>query len=217
MAGANPRVLRGSGLSTFVMDHLKAQRTNELDNVHKKLDKVFPKAYTPHYDLDLAKYWKDALERAEEDAKPESPTNSKKRIIARERLNDLKLIKKKIEELGEKYRSSCIGEQFTSLPIETRQDRLRAMSKLFASTPEQLETFTPGSHDLELIKASCAYVHEFQRTRGYPSQLPYSVAMKHLCYMKAVATGSSKTLCAWIEPALHTHKAWVSGSGKLYG
>lgn len=213
-----PHVTRGRGLHRFVMDDLNEQRQNEIDSAYKKLDKVFTlakKAAVSPKDPDLARCWEMTLENTKGQVEnAESP--SKDRIIARERLNDLKLIKSEIEKLCTTYRTK-VNSAFSKLPIEVRQDILRGLSKEFASIPSagKLQTFTPGSHDLELIKASCAYVSEYERRHGGLSQIPYSVAMKHLCYMKATATGSSKTVCAWMEPALHTHKAWVPGNGKV--
>ena len=196
------------------MDRLKEQRQDEIDRVRKKLDKVFPPDWVAPKDTDLSKYWEDAWNNAEKDAKLEGDENDRKRANAQARLEDLKAIKKHIEDVSQAY-AGKVGANFTRRPIEERQDVLRGLSKLFASSPTNLETFTPDSVDLKLIKASGAYVGEWKRRSGHLSQFPYSVAMKHLCYMKATATGVSKTVGAHMEPALHTHKAWIPGSGKV--
>lgn len=86
---------------------------------------------------------------------------------------------------------------FTGLPIEDRQDRLRTVSKAFASGPplEELPTIV----DNELLarcRASYAYKYDAEQQENHAvwSRFPFNVAMRELCDIKARASGIHKVV-----------------------
>jgi RNA-dependent RNA polymerase len=76
------------------------------------------------------------------------------------------------------------GAAFTSLPIEKRQDILRALSKQFASSPNPQLTHMPKDL-LNRVKASYAYFYEYQQNAKTDFRFAFDVAFRELCAMKA--------------------------------
>ena len=90
-----------------------------------------------------------------------------------------------------------VSESFTDQPIEARQDILRKNSREFASFPV-VESLFMSSDDIALIRASCAYVYDYEKKKYGPppsfTRFPWDVAMRELCTIKAKATGRHKTV-----------------------
>lgn len=76
------------------------------------------------------------------------------------------------------------GAAFTLLPIEKRQDILRALSKQFASSPNPQLTHMPKDL-LNRVKASYAYYYDYQKNPKTDFRFAFDVAFRELCAMKA--------------------------------
>lgn len=119
-----------------------------------------------------------------------------------DRLKDLNAIKTHVQGVYQKHRSQVTsvhgrkkGAAFTDLPIEIRQDELRALSKEFAAKPSPLAAVTEA--EAAMIKASYAYLYDVeQRARAGTkwTRFPWDMAIRELCAIKARAGGSWKAL-----------------------
>ncbi|EAU84823.2 RNA-directed RNA polymerase [Coprinopsis cinerea okayama7 len=90
------------------------------------------------------------------------------------------------------------GAGFTELPIERRQDIIRALSKRFAAKPDPAKMHTVESH-LSAFKASYAYFFycfkSHEKGRSYGAQFPFDVAFRALCAIKVGASnGNGKAI-----------------------
>ena len=81
---------------------------------------------------------------------------------------------------------------FTNLPIEIRQDVLRAHSRHFVSYPPPGKILFHGDDaTVARIRASYAYVHDCEKKT---SRFPWNVAMRVLCEIKGHALGNYKVM-----------------------
>lgn len=85
------------------------------------------------------------------------------------------------------------GAAFTELPIETRQDKIRSLSREFAEKPTCDEVYM-DKHTIARLRASCAYWHDSRMSRRGWSRFPWDVATRDLCAIKAESLGPSKTV-----------------------
>lgn len=176
----SPCLKRSKGLNRFIMDHLRQAVKEECDRMHILIDeRLRPLDPKDCYDSDLGKPWKDFLKND---------------------LGDNKAARKSIEahvkRVQEKYKEDMTGPDFTSLPIVVRQDRLRALSMLFADGLSDVHiTIGHDGHDLATLMASCAYYLDRTSAHGW-SRFPFNVAFRTLCDIKAkaVSHGAVKTV-----------------------
>jgi len=83
---------------------------------------------------------------------------------------------------------------FTELPIETRQNEIRKISKQFVSFPPPGKFFMQDE-EIARLRASYAYKCEFDNRRGTAgNSFAWDVAMRELGAIKARATGGHKTV-----------------------
>jgi hypothetical protein len=86
---------------------------------------------------------------------------------------------------------------FTELPIETRQNEIRKLSKKFVSFPPP-KKFLMDDEEIVRVRASYAYKYDydlqvqFDKSKG--TSFPWDVAMRELGDIKARATGGHKTV-----------------------
>lgn len=85
--------------------------------------------------------------------------------------------------------------KFTDLSIETRQDILRKISREFASGPDEAGMHMLHDQILQL-KASYAYIYDYEVTEKKCSRFPWDVTMRQLTEIKAKSLGSSRTVFA---------------------
>lgn len=132
-------------------------------------------------DLDLEAPWRTALSMSQ---------------IGRFRHEDLELVRKHVEDVYAQ-RTKVLNEvmnrspnkaksnknAFTELAIEQRQDKLRAVSRYFASGPELSLTGMTGSQ-MAAIRASYAYIYDREKSSLKWSRFPWDVAFRELCKIK---------------------------------
>jgi len=100
-------------------------------------------------------------------------------------------MKKVAEENGKTKRKKACA--FTDLPIELRQDVLRASAKEFASKPRP-EDVLFSEEEIARLRASYAYLLDSQQEKKGWSRFPWDVSMRELCAIKARALGPTKTV-----------------------
>jgi len=187
---------RGKDLGPFVMDVLRAAAEKERDKLRAEMDKVF-EPLGNLVDEDLTKPWDLAIEWAERGDR--SDVQKKKK--------DLSQIAVHVQNVYHKHNAAMQYDKdkkgFTELPIETRQDTLRAMSKLFHSGPplDQLPTILLDT-TLARLRASYAYKYDAEKkgkevngvlVHGW-SRFPWNVAMRDLCSIKAETSKTQHTI-----------------------
>lgn len=182
----------------FVMDiiqgYAKKQGEIQLSKVEQKMKacSVFVA------DEELAAPWIEARIIAE-------------RSQSRDRLEDLNAIKMHVQSVYQKHRSQVNsvhgrrnahaspkkGAAFTDLPIEARQDELRALSKEFAAKPSPEDLVATTGTEAAIIKASYAYLYDSEQRAEAGTKwtrFPWDMAMRELCAIKARAGGRWKAL-----------------------
>ncbi|KAJ3882906.1 RNA dependent RNA polymerase-domain-containing protein [Lentinula edodes] len=181
-------VERPSHLRPFIMDqlqmHAKAKGEKEKIDADMKYD-----SHTIYLDEQLAAPWKEQQELAKRAQK----------IGCNFMAEDLTKIENHVHRMWETHRTEVMNSQrvgsFTDLAIETRQDILRKLSRQFASGPNEEAMFL--SHDQILrLKASYAYIYDFEKSSRKWTRFPWNVTMRQLTEIKAKATGRSTTVTA---------------------
>jgi len=84
---------------------------------------------------------------------------------------------------------------FTELPIETRQNEIRKISRQFVSFPPPGKFFMQDE-EIARLRASYAYKYDCERrfVKSTGTSFPLDVAMRELGAIKARATGGHKTV-----------------------
>lgn len=223
---ANPS--RAQGLSTFVMNTIRAQGNKEAAILLSRMKDLFQASdrQNPIQDPDLIAPWIDAEKRGAEYA-----TRNNHFLLA-----DLDVIQKHVEDeyahhklrkdeaiakhkkrTGKKFEKLAT---FTDLPIEDRQDVLRASARAFASGPRPESVFL-SKQEISRLRASYAYKYDAEqsgridgrtgnRVLGW-SRFPWDVAMRELCNIKAEAMGTTKT----VQGSFYNRFTMKSSSWKL--
>ncbi|KAF9561155.1 hypothetical protein CPC08DRAFT_689324 [Agrocybe pediades] len=185
---------RGEGLGPFVMDVLRAKAQKEQDRLKAEMDAVFKPLHNKP-DEELTKPWDDAVKWAE------SCTNTQQKAT---RMKQLGLIAIHVQQVYQKH-ATVRSRNFTKMPIEVRQDRLREISKIFQSGPslDDVQDIIFDETTLSRIRASYAYKYDAEQNlkegddgvqvQGW-SRFPWNVAMRSLGFIKANATGTAKAL-----------------------
>ena len=189
---------RGKDLGPFIMDKLAEQVRQVVGAAKRKIEMTLqglhlppdPALVAPHQSrLDDLKEYEDNVAKHPECG-----------IYATTLRRELDALKKHVDDVHKKW-AKATGKNFTELSIETRQDRLRALSKEFATDP-QLEVgigyVALRTRDERIeFKASYAYYkHPRQR-------FPWDVAMSTLCKLKAASTpGISRTVVQYMHDAM---------------
>ncbi|KAF9652372.1 hypothetical protein BDM02DRAFT_3183762 [Thelephora ganbajun] len=190
---------RGKDLGPFIMDKLAEQVREVVGATKRKIEMTLlglqgaapdPVLLAPHQSRldDLEEYERKVAKH------PECS------IYATTLRRELDALKKHVDDVHTKW-GKATGRTFTDLPIETRQDRLRALSKEFARDPK-LEVgigyVALRTRDERIeFKASYAYYkHPRQR-------FPWDVATSTLCKLKAASTpGISRTVVQYMHDAM---------------
>ena len=202
---------RAQGLPIFIMNTIRAEGNKEAAMHHSKIKELFKASENrnPIEDPDLTAPWFDAEKRAVDHA-----ARNNRFLLA-----DLAIIKKHVEDVyahhrlrkheavakhaPKKRKNSDKAATFTDLPIEDRQDVLRASAREFASHPPPESTFL-SNQEISRLRASYAYKYDAEqngRVDGRTgilvpgwSRFPWDVAMRELCSIKAEAVGTTKTV-----------------------
>jgi RNA-dependent RNA polymerase len=202
-ARSNPKNLvsipRGKGLGPFIMDILAEQVRQVVGAAKRKVEMTLRGLHIPTPDPALLAPHQSRLADLEE-YESKVVKHPECRIYATTLRRELDALKKHVDDVHGKW-TKATGKSFTDLPIETRQDRLRALSKEFARDPH-LEVgigyVALRTRDERVeFKASYAYYkHPRQR-------FPWDVATSTLCRLKATSTpGISRTVVQYMHDAM---------------
>lgn len=187
-----PRVARPPKMEKFVMDYLYDQAGKEGNEWLARIDRLFYDVPRSGLDEDLAAPYKKAVELAER-WETEEKTNRMKR--------ELEMLESHVKKVYDKHRAQLSlsprkgkgspskgGSSFSDLPIEIRQDKIRKVSKQFASFPAPNQ-FLMADEEVARIRASYAYFYDFEKKKYCGIQnytrFPWDVAMRELCGIKA--------------------------------
>ncbi|KAK0468272.1 RNA dependent RNA polymerase-domain-containing protein [Desarmillaria tabescens] len=182
----------------FVMDAIQGYAKKQGEIQLSKVEQKMKACSAFVVDEELTAPWKEAYEVA-------------KRPQSGDRLRDLDAIKKHVQNVYQKHRTQLNnihgrknvhaspkkGAAFTDLPIEVRQDELRALSQEFAAKPLPEELVATTSTEATIIKASYAYLYDVEQRASAGTKwtrFPWNVAMRELCAIKTRATGRGKPL-----------------------
>lgn len=186
------------------MDVLLAAAKKECKRALSCIDGIFL-SFDIQLDSDLLQPWDDATRMAER-GNPD---------VVKIKRRDLSRIAEHVQAMYMEHRTKLSSRDgnngvlnlttsskrtsFTKLPIEVRQDILRALSKKFASGPhpDTLESLMDEAM-IARLRASYAYKYDAQKrstdgNNGW-SRFPWDVAMRELCAIKARALGPNKTV-----------------------
>ena len=202
-AQSNPRnvvpIPRGRGLDRFIMDKFADQVHQVVNAAKQKIETTIRNMNEPRPDPalvaplelrlnDLQKYESNVQGHPECD------------VYATTLRRELDALKRHVDGVYAKW-TKATGKHFTDLAIETRQDRLRVLSKEFARDPDlevgvgYVVLRTPNER-MDL-KASYAY-HKYPCKR-----FPWDVATSTLCRLKAAsAPGVSRTVVQYMHDAM---------------
>jgi len=202
-AQSNPRnvlpIPRGRGLGPFIMDKFSDRVHQVVSAAKKEIQAKIQAMGDPPHDPALLAPHKSRLNdlRVYEDNTQEHPECG---VYVTTLRRELGALMKHVDDVYTKWARET-GRLFTDLSIETRQDRLRALSKLFARDPPlevgmgyvALRTLDERME----FKASYAY-HTYVRKR-----FPWDVATSTLCRLKAAsAPGVSRTVVQYMHDAM---------------
>ncbi|KZT06039.1 uncharacterized protein LAESUDRAFT_680055 [Laetiporus sulphureus 93-53] len=187
---------RNMGLPPFVMDELHAAVHREYEKQKEYIFTLFPRkgfGPSPEFDHDLARPWNDARELARQAKEGKADGWQRKQ-------KELDAIKAHVEApaASQKGKAKETEVTFTGLPIDKRQDILRDFSIRFdqgpTSTADGQPIFDFDKETIRRLRASYAYIYDYNRSSDHWSQFPFNVAMRTLCEIKAKAHGPSKTV-----------------------
>lgn len=190
--GNQPRVPRPQNMGKFVMDYLHDQAEKEGGDWLVRIDALFEAVPRSGLDEDLAAPYKRAVELANKWETVEKNDRMKRELKELEQ----HVAKSYSDHRGEVSNSPRKGKgsptkgksaSFTDLPIEIRQDRIRKLSREFASFPKPNQ-FMMADEEVARIRASYAYVYDFEQRKyhfTYFTRFPFDVAMRELCGIKA--------------------------------
>jgi len=200
-SGSNDKNLaRPKRLGAFIMDSICRHAEKEGDRQLQQIETIFSASWRHTVDKDLVEPWLHAGRVAE---------RWKKEAGSDRRHDDLKKIAEHVRCMYVEHRSLLNPESkvspkkaspkkekaaFTELPIEVRQDKIRGLSKKFASMPLPSDLLMDEA-DIDRVKASYAYLFDSEQKKGKGwTRFPWDVAMRELCAIKARASGPSKTV-----------------------
>jgi len=154
-------------------------------------------------DADLVAPWQGAEARAQEMLSSPEPHV---RAVGQAQNNALEAIKTHVARVSELYadtmRKAAVvgaaaggGAAFTQLSIESRQDKLRAVSREFVGGPPgERKTFVVfGQEEVARLRASYAYLYDWTHKPG-GTRFPWSVAMRELGAIKLRARNDFKPI-----------------------
>ncbi len=178
----------------FVMDILVNAADREKERLFVEMKRVSaPLDEGPDPDLILP--WDNLVQWAER-GKPEA-VEMKRRDLGRIAIHVHQVYRMHTAILITSRSKGPGSSHFTGLPIEERQDRLRKVSKAFASGPplEDLPTIV-DKDQLARFRASYAYKYDAEQKQQHDgwSRFPFNVAMRELCDIKARTLGTHKVV-----------------------
>jgi RNA-dependent RNA polymerase len=192
-----PFLKRSMTKSRFVMDEITRLADKKANEELAAMKETFGKFKTV-VDTDLTAPWLRMREIARRYAEEEGNFRLER---------DMKVIEDHVRRMRELHRDQIglkgpgllasprkegKGAAFTDLPIEQRQDKIRAMSQKFASRPGPDEVLL-DENEIQRLRASYAYCHDMDKrtSKGDGTRFPFDVAMRELCAIKGTCALST--------------------------
>jgi RNA-dependent RNA polymerase len=197
---------RPSDLPKFIMDKITKCAKEVRDRRLGEVEEVFDSAPTFVVDADLTEPWLDAVKLADRFVEEEGNDRMKRDL---EKITEHVHIvyQRHRAEMAQvplspkKERRNAAGggggggggggatavanvAQFSDLPIEVRQDNLRALSNEFISKP-RMEDVMMDEDEIRRLRASYAYLYDSRR-RGKWTRFPWDVGTRELCAIKGM-------------------------------
>ena len=190
---------RGKDLGPFIMDKLAEQIHQVVGAAKRRVERTLQELPSTIPDLGLLTPHQSRLDDLEE-YENKAEKCPEYQIHATTLHRELDMLKRHVDDVHTKW-TKATGKTFTDLPIETRQDRLRALSREFAEDPELgvgIGYIALRTRDERMeFKASYAY-YKHPRNR-----FPWDVATSTLCKLKAAsAPGISRTVVQYVHDAM---------------
>lgn len=195
--GNEANTTRPSHLGPSIMDLLHRIASLECDRQLQAVEAKFENPEQSGVDTDLATPWWTAVALSERFL---AETGSSRMQ------DDLRHISEHIQRCYIEHRASVstvttsTGSRaqpsktsFTNLTIQKRQDTLRAISHKFASAPSPSEVLLP-EEQLRCLKASYAYLLDYQERATHWTRFPWDMAFRELCLIKCRAKGNFKAI-----------------------
>ncbi|KDR83661.1 hypothetical protein GALMADRAFT_150744 [Galerina marginata CBS 339.88] len=189
-------------LGRFIMDEIQKHADLEADKTLARVQGHFSSQEGNKVDQDLIAPWNKSQEIANRWNDEEGTSRM---------MMELRKIQDHVEYIYNQHRAEMSspqkqsrtspkkgkGASFTDLPIEVRQDKIRELSKQFASFPSPKDNFLMSEEEIARTRASYAYFYDHDQRRRYEikfSRFPWDVAMRELCAIKTRALGRFKTV-----------------------
>jgi RNA-dependent RNA polymerase len=175
---------RGKSLGPFIMDILGEQLHQVVGAAKRKVEMTLRGLRPPPPDPALLAphlFQIEALRKYESEAAEDQECKIYADMLRRE----LKALRTHVDDVHAKW-TRATGKTFTDLPIETRQDKLRALSKEFARDPP-LEVRI-GYIALKTRRERMDFKASYAYDRHPRQRFPWDVAMTTLCELKAAST-----------------------------
>ena len=197
--------LSRGGLPPFVMDLFKETMESIKGKYLQRIADHFAALPAKIKDADLVAPWQGAEARAQEMLSSPEPHV---RAVGRAQNDALEAIKTHVARVSELYADTMrkaamvggagapSGAAFTQLSIESRQDKLRAVSREFVGGPpgERRKTLVVfGQEEVARLRASYAYLYDWTHKPG-GTRFPWSVAMRELGAIKLRARNDFKPI-----------------------
>lgn len=200
----------------FIMDFLQSEAQKLYNQWVPRVSENFA-ALRKTRDEDLIKPYYDALNCVERSGVARMAEELK---MIEKHVHDARILSGKMMKLSSELALATLRDTsspalqanrngkapFTRLPIEIRQDILKAHSKHFVSSPEPSTMIFFRSDEIAQIRASYAYIHDWEMKM---SRHPWNVSMRVLCEIKAKASKNYKVLTGTVYEHMSIPKAAV--------
>lgn len=192
-------ISRGRALGPFIMDKLAEEVHQVVNTAKRQVETTLQGLHTLAPDTALLEPHRTRSRDLEEYLN-KAAIHPECRIHATALDRELIALKSHVHDVHTKWTTKT-GKSFTDLPIETRQDQLRALSREFGRDPQLnggIGYIALRTRDDRMeFKASYAYFK-------YPRQrFPWDVAMTTLCKLKATSTpGISRTVVQYMHDVM---------------
>lgn len=190
---------RPSNLPRFIMDIIYDQSKKEGDRIIGQIEATFKGTESTVNPVDphLTAPWlaqKALAQRWKTEMKSDRKELDLQRIADHvQEIYEEHAAQVKIKGNTKATKATKGGSAFTNLPIQDRQDTIRALSKKFVSMPPPDELMMLGP-EIASTKASYAYLYGSERVSQKWCRFPWDVALRELCAIKATALGTTKTV-----------------------